>query len=724
MTILNIGIILGLAFAVLFLMFVIGHAATVAGANSPSVTDRLFLGLLIWVGTTYVINSIGLNALNLLIVPVFGLIISAVYLVKNFIKLQGRKKLTRSFLSSLSSPLTYLTIFVGLWPVILPVFWLSLAGASGSIVSPGNNDFANFGLGVKSLLSDGFSPSELLSNVDMATFAAKYYPTAYVFIELFSSISSNGPMGGLFPALIAANSIFGLSLYTLAKETLDSTKQNFLYLFAPTAAGLLPLQQYMSANYFLAQILGMATLAVNARYLLRVVRLNQINLFDQTLIAGFAIFGLVTYPPIGLVTLIAGLTALSINSARFRRTSDILLTAGLLFASAFFFGKNLSVFLEQTTVLAGWPFIGFNAFGSMFWAPFLSIPVEKYVAFLTWLLAVLALFLSVGLGAWKSKINKAEAISIVVSTIAIILIEIKLGPDTYQGWKLVSYVLPMIVTYALVINFRVFSSKVAMIIISPFLIAAIMTPVTIWGPVPTNPNSGFWNGKLHALSTYSIFQTIDSLNIQLGPYAETMMAAAEIPVQRITLAGQSYHDEMLDLETCTLVPSSLVFSQSMSLNSNYSLVPFPTRCSGNPDIKMDKKNPQVQTGRYESLSEIYFWGWTMVGEKYQTRGSDAVLILDSSINGSEKTNQSTKWAIKLTSESESNQKFIVWIGEEPVQVSLAPGQNEEVVVDKLNFAKPKVVFITSQKNQKKRANLAKLVRQEKLEVSATVSQIQ
>lgn len=88
---------------------------------------------------------------------------------------------------------------------------------------------------------------------------------------------------------------------------------------------------------------------------------------------------------------------------------------------------------------------------------------------------------------------------------------------------------------------------------------------------------------LYSLANNDLLRSLKTINIQLSPYLESMLAAAIVPTKFRSISSESYFPIHTELGTCTLIrldnPIVEEYKSSVTyLNGTYGLIPLPTTC--------------------------------------------------------------------------------------------------------------------------------------------------
>jgi hypothetical protein len=204
----------------------------------------------------------------------------------------------------------------------------------------------------------------------------------------------------------------------------------------------------------------------------------------------------------------------------------------------------------------------------------ISKPFSKYI-FFVWIPIVLVIF---ALSAYRFYMKESRHIALLISSLLIVpaIISLKYGWNGYQTWKMMTYIAPLVVVFAI----NLFRVRQAMILtIATFLLFA---PQQLWSDVRNERAPQYTSKDMFDVSDYVNGLSLNSININAGDFWPSMTVAALLNSKQIHINSKTYAPVEVNLETCTLVnrENPLYFSTYVNYrNENFAIINLPTECN-------------------------------------------------------------------------------------------------------------------------------------------------
>lgn len=170
---------------------------------------------------------------------------------------------------------------------------------------------------------------------------------------------------------------------------------------------------------------------------------------------------------------------------------------------------------------------------------------------------------------------------------AITLAELRFafGFEAYKTWKMLFYFSPLFLTCGTLSLFSIRIKRFNWGVI--YFVAGVLcvSIIPTWQPVvggQLDPRITT-SQDLYSLANNDLLRSLKTINIQLSPYLESMLAAAIVPTKFRSISSESYFPIHTELGTCTLIrldnPIVEEYKSSVTyLNGTYGLIPLPTTC--------------------------------------------------------------------------------------------------------------------------------------------------
>jgi hypothetical protein len=249
----------------------------------------------------------------------------------------------------------------------------------------------------------------------------------------------------------------------------------------------------------------------------------------------------------------------------------------------------------RISIEAGWPLDGLSYFSIFF--NFLDFRADNSI--LPSLVSTILFFIFITLVVfyffWYTHYVNTLLILFLCSFIFMLfLAELVYGFNSYKGWKLISFVLSFLVPIVLVMVIYLLNrSSVLGFLGLMIFFQSLSSPFIIWRDLifdPYNLNSGFIRTTRPELleipealrsSLLGPNTKLESVNVDLSDYLETMILYSLLEVPNISLISKSYYNPDLNPNTCTISFINnlkyLNFNQ-IKLNDYYSIYTYPSKC--------------------------------------------------------------------------------------------------------------------------------------------------
>jgi hypothetical protein len=244
-----------------------------------------------------------------------------------------------------------------------------------------------------------------------------------------------------------------------------------------------------------------------------------------------------------------------------------------LLLSIVYLPRALNILFLHATIRSGWDLPKPNVIGIFFSPFYISNGINGYITELIWLGLLCA---TLGIFYINVKAKRANVYFIVLISIITIVYILQViirgqGFGYYQNWKLLSYILPLIIIVFLAELYKV-SNKGSLIIL-PFLLGGIISPFSLWKNGNNFGTPSIINSQLIELQKVKDVYKIDDLNVMVGPFYQTMAVGLVTDIKQIYFSSPTYYPVNSNKDFCSLVENSDVrFSNKIQINESYSLI--------------------------------------------------------------------------------------------------------------------------------------------------------
>jgi len=539
-------------------------------------TRHIYLGIIILILVLMVINSFRVSLVDLL-----------------------------SGIKSKIIPLMFIlgpALFISIWQYIPTLTLLDSTASSLNMTSIGNNDVANYALAAKEYLNSGFTNSGRYPDMDFNSYARDLQHLTVHLLISFTSFVSNLPvwkiMNSVMIFTVALNAIVLIKLF----KTINNSKNPLQPILAVSLALLNPLNSYVIHHYFLSQSLSLFILILVIIKGYEIYNKRNLSSIDKIEITSIVILSIFSYPSI-LIPAIFGVFVINLVNEKLikkerlksfaKKYFTVIIFGALGFAiSLAYLPRALNILYLHATITSGWELPAPNVIGVFFSPFYISNSINESISKLIWfgLLIVIIAIISVNVISKKANRYFLLLISSIVFTYIFQVIIRGQGFGHYQNWKLLSYILPIIIVFV-VAEILKFSHKTALFLI-PFLLAGLYAPKSLWknGNEFGSP-SVISNDYVDLVSIEEKYD-LNSLNVMVGPFYQSMVVGLVTNINKIYFSSPTYYPLNSDKDACSLIQNSDDrFSNKVKINESYSMISSENL---NCDIVSIEDIPKIQ----------------------------------------------------------------------------------------------------------------------------------
>lgn len=487
-----------------------------------------------------------------------------------------------------------LGLVIGVWVLVPPLLSIRRQGLTFGLATIGNADLPNYVLAAENTAQVGFRNLNHIANLDMGAISHGItYIGATALINFASAATGLPTWQATFATMGVAVCLLAVALWALGRAVWP--KARYSVAGAVIVACLAGLSSYTYAHFFLAGVLGIASVATSLAGATLLARKPG----SQGLVelgAGGAL-GVYSYGHLGLPVLLMlplwavlaaalgdepGLSRLAHVAAR----SVVGMLAALLL-SAVALGTALNLVKSQSQVTAGWPLPVLSSPTALMWPLGIGHHTYLLTVVASWAM-VLAVAVVALVAAWRRGLRVSVRLATVLSCASslVVLGAIAIyGPDRYQTWKLEAFLLPLVVVVMLpaLSAFVVGTVRAGPALIAAAAGAVALGPFITWALILQQPTPAVITPSgLAALAESPSLSNVSSLNIRLPSYFETMSAGAIITKSTVVFTGNSYYPKLTALHTCTLTRREMMSPDETSftdLGGGYVLLNRPSGCA-------------------------------------------------------------------------------------------------------------------------------------------------
>ena len=542
---------------------------------------NITINMAIFTVTNYMLSFIGVKSRHIYL----GIIILIVLLII----IKGIRSSPEVLLAGVKSKIILIisilgpALFISIWQYIPTLSLLDLTASSLNMTSIFNNDIANYALAAKEYLNSGFTNSGRYPDYDFNTYARDLQHLTVHLLISFTSFFPNLPvwkiMNSVMIFTVALNAIVLLKLF----KSISKKKSLFLPILAVSVVLLNPLNSYVIHNYFLSQSFSLFCLTLIILTGFEIYSKSKLNSTDRIEITSIVILSVFSYPSI-LIPAIFGIFLINLISEKFMKKERfkpiaqkyraVMIFGFLGFVlSLAYLPRALNILFLHATIESGWELPAPSVIGVFFSPFYISNSISDSISKLIWLglLVVVIVFICVNIN--SKKVNKYYLLLISSIIIAFILQVIIRGQGFgyYQNWKLLSYILPIVTTFVIAEILKI--SNKTIILLVPFLLAGLYAPKSLWKNGNEFGSSSVISSDLVGLNLIKEKYDINSLNVMVGPYYQTMAVGLVTEIDKIYFSSRTYYPLNSDNDSCSLVENSDVrFSNKVQINESFSLI--------------------------------------------------------------------------------------------------------------------------------------------------------
>ena len=492
---------------------------------------------------------------------------------------------------------------LGVWVTLPPAIELLRAGAAFGVASLGNADIAFYALRAENLTVAGFADSRHVINGSLS-----------------AAVTGNGRLGALalvtfvsagtgLPSWQATLLTMGVAVFLLALAL--NAFARALWPDRPRAvamgtvgACLSGLACFNYGHFFLAQTIGIAGIAValagatslalrtddaptSRSAVVEIVGGGALVLYAYGHLSG-PVFVLLSFWTLVLTFIARRDSGRSVAVATGRCLTGV---AGALALGAPAIPAAISMTFAAGQLDSGWPLAPLTSVDALFWPrlPPMSapiVPTRPALVIGSW---ILVLFVA-GFVLWTTHRRGhtsaaiAAALLTCASTIVVVAASVHYGPENYKTWKLLSYLLPLVLAAVLpaLADVKAAGRSVGLALLALLAGVSLLGPAVAWS-VPTRVTGA----DAVKLALDPRITELSRLNLRLTNTWEAMAVAAVVDPAVSFTTRASYFTanggDAIDASTCTLVRVDDLGPDerraAVRLNATYAVIPTPAPCA-------------------------------------------------------------------------------------------------------------------------------------------------
>lgn len=472
--------------------------------------------------------------------------------------------------------------------VLFGILWWPLLVKEGLTIAGTNGDVANYAEIAQHILGNGFDSPGHIVGANLGSQSAQDVTGAYAFLAAGLAVLGVEVNRVLLPILASAVAMMAHFTWCVIAEVVP--RVTFRWIALAVFPQVTYMFAYLNGNYFLAQILGMASTAgvflcaINLRN--EIVQTSSMPFMPGASLVACQITLLMVYPQMAFVVIpLVVITVMP--SAPFRK--KFLGRIGLCFVLSvmtvperFLLAARRAVNLAQDST-NGWPLPNLNPADVL---GLTSSELSKFDAFamLTTVFFVLSFFAALVSHFRSGESLMPENRSMLARIFGALLLSWLYvawsSPDSYRQWKWITFFSPMLLTaWALVIftSLRFRNGRVMIAIFLAWVVVSVgvksqkyIEAVALTTPV-VGPDLVDLRNDPYILSERTI-------NLKTGPHLESMWPAVFIQNSELVFLDETYYPVTEPRPGPTLVRTDFLISPErvVPLNSSFSLVPFPS----------------------------------------------------------------------------------------------------------------------------------------------------
>ncbi len=569
--------------------------------------NAVLRGLFILVLSSYIVSIFGFGLkLYFKIAFLICLLIQLSKIIMRFsfyrtVFIKNRNQILKFF------TITFFGVSVSIFTILLPFVYFTRLSSYLPIMTLGNNDSGSYLAQATAISNSGFIGDDFIQNANYYNFTRIRDYGGPALLSYLSSVLMLPLWETFIIALVVVLSMIFLASYTLLitalnLKSIDSILISSLVIFNPIIF-------YLVGNNFLTQIISIFSWICLLYGIVQVTRHNELNRLDKIFtIAASISLALYSYPHMGVIHLILlflTLIFVKIYQKSFKENVNIYLIDKASF-KIYFYGVLISIVFSIPILLNSIKLFFERANADVGWS--LNIPVTFANLFIVadfenssllgvWLILSLLLLIIITVSIkrvlknYKFNDSMFKSFFLFLITITFIIplfiysiLGLIYGFSSYRSWKFIFSFFPLLVPILLI---KFSKQKKIFLSLSRFfllLFAFTYSNYNLWEP--TIRDSANYEYRITSKDLFDLRQTLSyykfrSLNVELSPYFETMIAATIVPSSKVFINSPSYDMELIDVNTCTLVRNDDLkysYSNGIRLNSTYKIVFKPNRC--------------------------------------------------------------------------------------------------------------------------------------------------
>ena len=483
---------------------------------------------------------------------------------------------------------------LGVWVLVPPLLSLPQRGVTFGLATIGNADLPNYVLLAENTLDAGFQNSNHLANGNLGAVSRDgSYVGATAIINFVSAATGLPTWQASLATMGVAVCLLAAALWALGKAVWP--KARYSIAGAVIVACLAGLSTYTYAEFFLAGVLGLASIATSLAGATLVARQSGSPGF--VLLAAGGALGIYNYGHLGLPVLLMlpfwAVLAAALGDERSRSTLARVAArsaAAVLFAlllSAVALPTAVNLVKSQSQVTAGWPLPALSSPTALVWPMGIGHDTSLQNLVASWAI-VLVVAVVAFVSAWRRALRvsvRLAAALLSASSLMVLGVIVLYGPDRYQTWKMEAFLLPIVavVTLPALSASVVGTVRAGRTLLAASAGAVALGPFITWTPAlqQVDPLLITPSG-LVALASSPSLSNVSSLNIRMPSTLETMSAGAIITKSAVVFTGNSYYAPLTALHTCTLTRREMLSQDETNftdLGGGYVLLNRPSACA-------------------------------------------------------------------------------------------------------------------------------------------------
>jgi len=511
------------------------------------------------------------------IVNLVSILIIAIYILYELLK-----RRYRNLLAPISDG--FIATIVVIWLFLIPIMRDAENGLIFGITSLGNNDLPLYSQLSQHNLINGFFGSNQISPI-VGTITPGNYLANFTYIgtvgiiDHFSSFFAiNVVQATSLTLMFGITFLFSALVYLCKSLNMNKSKA----LVASVIAVFIPISLYSIAMGFIGSVFGTSAFVISVGMTIQFAS-KSISKFEffigLTVATTIAVF---TYSQIALPILLSLFLIHSIL-IKFTKSKTTVFEIGSLYFYSFVLTLLLSIaalpnLITLSTWLSGkefgWKLDPIDPISAFLWVDSISKPFSQYI-FFGWIPIVLVIF---SLSAYRFYKKDSLHVALLISSLLTVpaLISLRYGWNGYQTWKMMTYIAPLVLVFAIVL----FKTRQALII--TFAIFLLFAPQQLWSDLRSDRAPQYTSREMFEVSDYANELTLNAINIDAGDFWPSMTIAALVKSKQIHINSKTYAAVETDRKTCTLVNNENPLYSSKNViyrNEKYAIVNFPKECN-------------------------------------------------------------------------------------------------------------------------------------------------